>query len=217
MPEKKVKKDKPASSKSKKSSVKSVEDSRYDELDKKWTDRFNRLEALMVKSLQLADQPTFSASVRVPPSHSPPAVISKDFEPFFQPLSSGRTGTDSSVFEHQSASQLGSESSIKRYYWKRHLYSAYVIQLVTDQQSVRSSPFPKHTGNHSSTKHQTASQLKQDRHRPRSTSPGCTGKDSSVSGHQSASQPDSDWNRPLHAGTDPFAHRHSSGSKVRPT
>ena len=62
----KVKKDKPSSSKSKKSD-KSVEDSKYDELDKKWTDCFNRLEALlMAKSLQPTDQLTFSASVRVP-------------------------------------------------------------------------------------------------------------------------------------------------------
>ena len=38
VPEKKVKKDKPASSKSKKSSDKLVEDSKYEELDKKWTD-----------------------------------------------------------------------------------------------------------------------------------------------------------------------------------
>ena len=40
--------------------------------------------------------------------------------------------------------------------------------------------------------------------------------DSSVSGHQSASQPRSDQNRPAtHAGTDPSAHRHSSESKAR--
>ena len=83
VPEKKVKKDKPSSSKSKKSD-KSVEDSKYDELDKKWTDRFSRLEALlMAKSLQPADQPTFSASVRLPPSHSPLVAVSKDSEPFF--------------------------------------------------------------------------------------------------------------------------------------
>ena len=115
----------------------------------------------------------------------------------------------------QPASQPGSEPSLKRTgkdISAQHLSS---IQLVTDQQSVRSSPSPKRTGNSSSAKHQTASQLKQDRHRPKSTSPGRTGKDSSVSGHQYASQPHSDRNRPLHAGTDPSAHRHSSDSKVR--
>ena len=101
VPEKKVKKDKLSSSKSKKSE-KSVEDSKYDELDKKWTDRVNRLEALlMAKSLQPADQPTFSASVRVPASHCPPVAVAKDSEPFFQPLTTGRTGTDSSVLVPQ--------------------------------------------------------------------------------------------------------------------
>ena len=153
--EKKVKKDKPASSKSKKSSDKSVEDSKYEELDKKWNDRFNRLEALlMAKSLQPSEQPTFSASVRVPPSHSPPTVITKDSEPFFQPLSSGRTGTDSSVLVHQSASQPGSDATLKRtgkdISANQHLSSS---QLVPDQQTVRSSSSPKWTGNDSSTKH----------------------------------------------------------------
>ena len=170
VPEKKVKKDKPSSSKSKKSE-KSVEDSKYNELDKKWTDRFNRLEALLLAtSLQPADQPTFSASVRVPPSHSPPVAISKDSEPFFQPLSTGRTGTDSSVLVHQSASQPGSDVSPpakhtgKDISASQHLSSS---QLVPDRQTVRSSS-PKRTGTDSSAKYQSASQLKPDRHRPRS-------------------------------------------------
>ena len=87
------------SSKSKKSD-KSVEDSKYDELDRKWTDRFNRLEALlMAKSLQPTDQPTFSASVRVPPSHSPPAAAYKDSEPFFQPITTGHLCFSASVIQ----------------------------------------------------------------------------------------------------------------------
>ena len=201
VPGKKVKKDKSASSKAKKPSVKSVEDSKYDELDKKWNDRFNRLEALlMAKSLQTADQLT-SASVRLPPSHSPPSGINKDSKRFFQPLSSGRTGTDSSVIVHQSASQPGSDVPVKRtgkdISASQHLSSS---QLVTDQQTVRSSS-PK----------------KQECPRPRSTSPGCTGKDSSVLGHQSASQPSSNRHRPvIHAGTDPSTLRHSSDNKARP-
>ena len=112
VPEKKNKKDKPSSSSKSKKPTKSVEDSKFDELDKKWTDRFNKLEALLLaKSLQPVDQPTFSASVRVPPSHSPLSTVTRDSEPFFQPLPSGRTGTDSSVLEHQSASQPGSETT----------------------------------------------------------------------------------------------------------
>ena len=171
----------------------------------------------MAKSLQPSEQPTFSASVRVPPSHSPPTVITKDSEPFFQPLSSGRTGTDSSVLVHQSASQPKSDATLKRtgkdISANQHLSSS---QLVPDQQTVRSSSSPKRTGTDSSTKHQSASQLKQDQHRPRSPSPRRTGRDSSVSGHQSASQPHPERNRPAtHAGTDPSAHRHSSESKAR--
>ena len=30
-------------------------------------------------------QPTFFSEVRVTPTHSPPAIVSKDSEPFFQP------------------------------------------------------------------------------------------------------------------------------------
>ena len=217
VPVKKVKKDKPASSKSKKSSDKSVEHAKYDELDKKWTDRFNRLEALlMAKSLQPTDQPTFSASVRVSPSHSPPATISKDSEPFFQLLSSGGTGTDSSVLVHQSASHPESDATIKR--TGKDISANQLLsssQLMPDQQTIRSSSSPRRTGNDSSKKHQSASQLKQDRHQPRSPSPRRTGKDSSVSGHHSASQPHSDRNRPTsHVGTDPSARRPSE-SKVR--
>ena len=110
VPEKKSKKDKASSSSSSskaKKPTKSAEDSKFDELDKKWTDRFNKLEALLLaKSLQPVDQPTFSAAVKVPPSRSPPATVNKDSEPFFQPVSSGRTGTDSSVSLHQSASPV---------------------------------------------------------------------------------------------------------------
>ena len=54
VPEKKVKKAKHASSsKPKKPAEKSVVDHKYEELDKKWTDCFNRLEVLlMAKTLQ---------------------------------------------------------------------------------------------------------------------------------------------------------------------
>ena len=109
IPEKKTKKDKvPSASKAKESTQKSVTDSRYDELDKKWTDRFNRLEALlMAKTLQS----TFSSEVKLTPSHSPPASIPKDSEPFFQPTS-GCTGSDSSALGHQSASQPGLDTQL---------------------------------------------------------------------------------------------------------
>ena len=191
VPEKKSKKDKPSSSSKAKKPAKLVEDSKFDELDKKWTDHFNKLEALLLaKSLQPVDQPTFSASVKVPPSRSPPATVNRDSEPFFQPLPSGRTGTDSSVLVHQSASQPGSETATttskrtgKDISASQHLSSS---QLVTDQKSVRP------------------------------TSPGRTGKDSSASEHRPASQPSSDRHRPVtHSGTDPSTIRHSADSRTR--
>ena len=73
-PEKRPKKDK-APTKPKKSASSSTDD-RFSALDSKWTERFNRLEALlMAKSLE----PSFSAD------DSPPPNVSKDSEPFFQP------------------------------------------------------------------------------------------------------------------------------------
>ena len=172
----------------------------------------------MAKSLQPTNQPTFSASVRVPPSHSPPAAVSKDSEPFFQPITTGRTGTDSSVLVHQSASQPRSDDSPPAEYTGKDISASQHLssgQIVSDRQPVRSSS-PKRTGTDSSAKHQSPSQLKSDRHRPRSHSPRRTGNDSSVSVQQSASQPRTDRNRPTaQAGTDPSTPRHSSTSKVQ--
>ena len=78
-PEKKTKKDK-LPSKSKKPVESSSTDSKISELDQKWSERFNRIEALLLsKSLQ----PSFTSEVRVSPAHTPPAGIRKDSEPFF--------------------------------------------------------------------------------------------------------------------------------------
>ena len=103
-PEKKLKKSAPVA-KAKKSSGKasdsSATDSKIAKFDLKWSERFNRLEALLLaKTLQ---QPTFSSDIKVNPPRSPPASIPRDSEPFFQPT--GRTGKDSSEETHQSASQ----------------------------------------------------------------------------------------------------------------
>ena len=131
----KVKKDKPTTSKSKKPvESKLATDSKIEELDQKWSDRFNRLEALLMAN---TFQPTFSSSVKVAPSHSPPANVAKDTEPFLKPISSERTGIDSSAVKHQSTSQLESD-----------------LQLSS-----------KHTRKKSSAiKHQLTIQLRSDRH-----------------------------------------------------
>ena len=60
-------------------------DQRFEELDQKWSDRFNRLEALLLaKTLdQPQQEPTFS-TVKVVPAHSPPANVMRS-EPFIKP------------------------------------------------------------------------------------------------------------------------------------
>ena len=78
-PEKKQKKDK-LPSKTKKSSDSSSTDSKIVELDSKWSERFNRLEALL---LSKSFQPTFSSEIKVAPPHSAPANIPRDSEPIF--------------------------------------------------------------------------------------------------------------------------------------
>ena len=61
--------DKP--SKSLPKSHKSSQDSRFDQLDQKWSERFNRLEALLLARSLEQPEPTFS-TVKVTPTHSPP-------------------------------------------------------------------------------------------------------------------------------------------------
>ena len=81
VPDKKPK-DKPSTSKSKKRVENSATDKKMEELDQKWSDRFNRLEVLLMSK---SFQPTFSSAVKVTLTHSPPTTIAKDAEPFFQP------------------------------------------------------------------------------------------------------------------------------------
>ena len=50
-------------------------DSRISDLDRKWSDRFSRLEALlMAKTLDKPQDPVFS-TVKVTPAHAPPANV----------------------------------------------------------------------------------------------------------------------------------------------
>ena len=81
---------------------------KFSALDDKWSERFNRLEALLLaKSME----PPFSADVRVTPVHSPPANVACDSESSFQPANrpvdtSQRTGPDSSAALQPSAGKL---------------------------------------------------------------------------------------------------------------
>ena len=124
-PEKKPKKDKPPtkSKKSSSSTLSSATEDKFSALEDKWADRFNRLEALL---LARSIEPTFSSDVRVAPDHPPPGNVTRDSEPFFQPIdkpldTSQRTGPDSSAALQLSAGKLttdpalqGSSSTVKR-------------------------------------------------------------------------------------------------------
>ena len=216
-PEKKLKKSAPVS-KTKKSSGKasdsSTTDSKIAELDLKWSDRFNRLEALLLA--KTPQQPTFSSDFKVNPPRSPPASIPRDSEPFFQPT--GRTGKDSSAEMHQSASQpepdinistkrtgIGSSASLHQ----------PASQLDIDRKSARSSS-PKRTGKGSSaSQHQPASQLHPDRKSSHSSSPKRTGKGSSATMHQPASQLNTDRQSSRSASPKRVA-SHSSADKQQP-
>ena len=63
---------------------KSAADSRIDELDLKWSERFNRLEALLIAKTLDNQEPTF-APVKITPTHTPPVGVVKSSEPFIRP------------------------------------------------------------------------------------------------------------------------------------
>ena len=77
-PEKKAKKEK-TTSKAKKPVAASTTDDNIAKLDQKWSDRFNRLEALLMAK---TFQPNFSFDVRVTPSHSPLHTWARTLNPF---------------------------------------------------------------------------------------------------------------------------------------
>ena len=99
--DKKTTSEKPKSSKSSEKPSKSVEtkpsrssaDDRIDELDKKWADRFNRLEALLLAKSLDQPEPTFQAP-KVAPTHPPPVGAVKSSAPFIRPPTDQPTSSD---------------------------------------------------------------------------------------------------------------------------
>ena len=69
---------------------------RISDLDKKWSDRFNRLEALlMAKALDRPQDPVFR-SVKVAPSRTPPAHVVRS-DPFLKPVTQPSQPADTAV------------------------------------------------------------------------------------------------------------------------
>ena len=77
-------------------STTSSTDAKISDLDRKWSDRFNRLEALlMAKTLEKPQDPMFS-TVKVTPAHAPPANVVQP-DPFLKPVSEPSQVTDPAV------------------------------------------------------------------------------------------------------------------------
>ena len=128
-PDKKPKKDNKISKKEKSPSTKISKhstDEKFSELDSKWSERFSRLEALiMAKSFE----PTFSSKVKVAPTHSPHNVDNVS-EPFIRPSTSKLTGPGFSANKHQPTSQARSHqpTSTARFTGQGSCYCASAYQ-----------------------------------------------------------------------------------------
>ena len=181
------KKEKSPSTKASKSHSPST-DAKITEPDNKWSERFSRLEALiMAKSFE--PTPTFSSTVKVGPTHSPPHDVENVSEPFIRPFTSPTLpGSGFSAEKHQPTSKA-----------------------VTSQQTS-TTKFPG-TGS-SASKHQPASQTRASR--PTSTAK-FPGQGSSATVHQPSSQTKAD--RPTTTtdiGTDVSSKLQSTGDLHRP-
>ena len=97
---------KPSRSSSAKSHRSSA-DSRINELDQKWSDRFNRLEALLLAKALDRPEPAFT-TVKVTPAHSPPSESVISTKPFIRP--DAAQGSDSSVTDLTSQKQATDQS-----------------------------------------------------------------------------------------------------------
>ena len=174
-PEKKTKKDKPSvkPKKSTTATLSSATDDKLTALEDKWSDRFNRLEALLLaKSME----PAFSSDVRVAPTHSAPTNVTRDSEPFFQPSNPSddafqRTGPDSSAALQPSAGKLVRDSS-----------------LLGSSSSERTGP------DNIASQQKSAGKLK-----GQSTSQGRTGPDTASQKHKSTGKPSAGCHRPTTA------------------
>ena len=164
-PDKKPKKDNKGSKKEKSPSTKVSKhstDEKFAELDSKWSERFSRLEALiMAKSFE----PTFSSKVKVAPTHSPPHDVENMAEPFIRP--SKLTGTGFSAAKHQPTSQAVTSQQASTTKFPGTGFSAHKHQPASQTYSHRPTSTARFTVQGSSaTVHQPTSQTKFNRPTP---------------------------------------------------
>ena len=156
-PDKKAKKDKPSSTSSKPSKAQNQANTelKIAELDQKWSDRFNRLEALlMARSLE----PAFTSNVKVKLTHSPPASVENVSEPFIRP-STELPGSGSSAAKHQPTSKAKTSRPTSATKFPGTSSSAVKHQPTSQTQTSRPTSSSKFPGSGSSAaKHQLTSQ-----------------------------------------------------------
>ena len=102
--------DKPSKSLSK--SHKSSQDAKIDQLDQKWAERFNRLEALLLAKSLEQPEPTFS-TVKVTPTHSPPHSSVVSSKPFIKPSTDQHRPDNSKSSDLPGITQTVSKSTSK--------------------------------------------------------------------------------------------------------
>ena len=199
--EKKAKKEKAPMSKTVKSTASSsTVDSKIAQLDGKWSDRFNRLEAI---SLARSIEPTFSSAVKVTPTHSPPTSTIHTTEPFIKlvqpvPATAEFTGTGFSAEKHQPISQTEINRPTTASMLPGTGFSAANHQPTSKVRSSQQTSFTELPGTGSSAaNHQPTSTAQSIR--PTSTGPstGSSAVKSSTNKHRPQPNRQSSTDRPL--------------------
>ena len=170
-PDKKAKKDTKKVGKKDKSPTATVSkpplsstDDKIADLDPKWAERFNRLEALI---LTKSFEPQFSANVKVTPTHSPPSSIEQGSEPFIRPSSSSvLPGTGFSAEKHQPTSKAMTSQQSSSSKFPGTASSGNKHQPASKTKTSRPASSTKVTGQGSSTTYQPTSQTKTDQPTP---------------------------------------------------
>ena len=121
-------------------------EARIEELDQKWSDRFNRLEALLLAKTLDKPEPTF-ATVKVTPTTSPPVGITRSTEPFIRPSGNLQTtdlaGTDHSP-QRQATDKSLSSTSTKQPSSDLHGSSQTVSKTQSTSKLLKGRPTTNH-------------------------------------------------------------------------
>ena len=162
-PDKKPKKDNKNSKKEKSPSTNASKhstgtDDNFTELDNKWSERFSRLEALIMPN---SFEPAFSSKVKVTPTHSPPHDVENVSEPFIQPSTSKLPGSGFSAEKHQPTSKAITSQQTSTTKFPGMGFSANKHQPASQTKSHRLTSTTRFTGQGSSAiVHQPTSQTK---------------------------------------------------------